>query len=69
MDPAADSSTSPVSLPPGVSLPASLDDVKIATLPPVAYYIANFISEDEEQAILDKVWENMAWSPFFCAVN
>ncbi len=38
-----------------VSLPASLQDAKIPSLPQTAYYIANFISEEEEQMILDKV--------------
>ncbi|KAI1844947.1 hypothetical protein JX265_009574 [Neoarthrinium moseri] len=36
-------------------LPASLDHVRIGALPPAAYYISDFISEDEEHAILDKV--------------
>ncbi|TDZ23606.1 Alpha-ketoglutarate-dependent dioxygenase alkB-like protein 6 [Colletotrichum orbiculare MAFF 240422] len=36
-------------------LPACLDDVKIAKLPSSAFYISNFISEEEEQAILQKI--------------
>jgi hypothetical protein len=39
----------------GVSLPPSLDHARIATLPESAFYIPNFISEDEERMILDKV--------------
>ena len=38
-----------------LSLPACLDDVRIQTLPSRAYYIANFITEEEEAAILQKV--------------
>ncbi|TDZ36293.1 Alpha-ketoglutarate-dependent dioxygenase alkB-like protein 6 [Colletotrichum spinosum] len=36
-------------------LPACLDDVKIAKLPSSAFYISNFISEEEEQAFLQKI--------------
>jgi alkylated DNA repair protein alkB homolog 6 len=38
-----------------VALPCSLEHVKIKRLAPSAYYIANFLSEEEEQVILDKV--------------
>ncbi len=38
-----------------VFLPPSLEQVRIERLPSAAYYIANFISEDEEAAILQKV--------------
>ncbi|KAH0443398.1 calpain [Colletotrichum camelliae] len=38
-----------------VNLPTSLEVVRITKLPPSAFYIADFISEDEEQAILQKV--------------
>lgn len=37
-------------------LPASLDASRIHALPSAAYYIAEFISEEEEKAILQKVW-------------
>lgn len=37
------------------SLPRSLDQVRIERLPPAAYYIADFITEDEERHILEKV--------------
>ncbi|KAJ3520286.1 hypothetical protein NM208_g13772 [Fusarium decemcellulare] len=37
------------------SLPPSLEHARITTLPQTAYYIPNFISEEEEQVILDKV--------------
>jgi alkylated DNA repair protein alkB family protein 6 len=43
------------SYPSQVNLPATLEASRINALPPVAYYIADFISEDEEQAILHKV--------------
>ncbi|KAH8673667.1 hypothetical protein BX600DRAFT_508905 [Xylariales sp. PMI_506] len=42
-------------LPQTVSLPSSLDAARILSLPPAAYYVPNFISEEEEQLILDKV--------------
>lgn len=37
------------------ALPASLEEFRISKLPSTAYYIPNFISEEEEQQILDKV--------------
>ncbi|KAK5664191.1 hypothetical protein OQA88_407 [Cercophora sp. LCS_1] len=37
-----------------IRLPASLEECRITALPPAAYYIANFISEEEEEAILRK---------------
>ncbi|KAL2135544.1 hypothetical protein VTI74DRAFT_8150 [Chaetomium olivicolor] len=40
---------------PGVNLPPSLEASRVSALPPAAYYIADFISEEEEEAILDKV--------------
>ncbi|KAK4114028.1 hypothetical protein N656DRAFT_796546 [Canariomyces notabilis] len=43
------------SYPSQVNLPAKLEASRINALPPAAYYIADFISEDEEQAILHKV--------------
>ena len=39
----------------GYSLPPSLDQVRIEGMPPAAYYIANFITEDEERQMLEKV--------------
>lgn len=36
-------------------LPSSLEAAKIPSLPPTAYYLPNFISEQEERLILDKV--------------
>lgn len=36
-------------------LPASLDEAKIQSLPASAYYIADFISKDEEQTLLSKI--------------
>ncbi|KAL1854350.1 hypothetical protein Daus18300_011536 [Diaporthe australafricana] len=44
-----------VALPTGVSLPSSLDQARIPRLPAAAYYIADFISEEEERLILDKI--------------
>lgn len=38
-----------------IRLPGSLEECRITTLPPAAYYIANFISEEEEENILRKV--------------
>ena len=38
-----------------LSLPDSLENVRIEALPPAAYYIADFITEEEEAAILHKV--------------
>lgn len=37
------------------SLPASLEQARVERLPARAYYIADFISEDEEKVLLDKV--------------
>ncbi|KAJ3469213.1 hypothetical protein MRS44_003278 [Fusarium solani] len=39
----------------GFSLPPSLDHARITTLPQTAYYIPDFISEEEERMILDKI--------------
>ncbi|KAI1405824.1 hypothetical protein F4819DRAFT_482273 [Hypoxylon fuscum] len=41
--------------PDNLALPDSLDHVRIAGLPPAAYYISDFITHEEEQAILDKI--------------
>lgn len=38
-----------------VTLPDALDTARITRLPSTAYYIPNFISEEEEKIILDKV--------------
>jgi alkylated DNA repair protein alkB family protein 6 len=38
-----------------VLLPRTLDQARVVSLPSSVYYIPNFISEDEEAAILDKV--------------
>ncbi|KAK1722363.1 calpain [Colletotrichum acutatum] len=40
-----------------VNLPASLDNVRVKKLPPSSYYIADFISEEEERLILQKIAE------------
>ncbi|KAL2213410.1 Alkbh6 protein [Sarocladium strictum] len=37
------------------SLPASLEEAKIACLPSCAFYISDFISAEEERVILDKI--------------
>jgi len=39
----------------GSSLPPSLEHVQIPSLPPCAYYIADFITEEEEASILQKI--------------
>jgi hypothetical protein len=36
-------------------LPQSLDNAKISGLPPVAFYIPDFITAAEEQTILNRV--------------
>lgn len=41
-------------------LPASLEACRINALPPAAYYIADFISQEEEEAILHKVARHAA---------
>ncbi|KAK0621368.1 alkylated DNA repair protein-like protein alkB 6 [Bombardia bombarda] len=51
MDPVA-ADDSPLSK---VHLPASLEQCRITALPPSAYYIPDFISEEEEKLILDKI--------------
>lgn len=52
-----------------VSLPAALDQARIPCLPATAYYIPDFISEEEEKIILDKVrairHPQPLWSPEF----
>lgn len=42
-------------LPAGVILPEAFERARITRLPATAYYIPNFISEDEEKILLDKV--------------
>lgn len=39
----------------GVVLPSALDQARVTRLPSTAYYIPDFISEEEEQLLLDKV--------------
>ncbi|KAK1765774.1 hypothetical protein QBC33DRAFT_454456 [Phialemonium atrogriseum] len=38
-----------------VSLPESLEQARIHSLPPSAYYVSNFIGEEEERHILEKI--------------
>jgi hypothetical protein len=38
-----------------VKLPSTLEDVRIADMPGAAYYIADFVTEDEEGSLLNKV--------------
>jgi hypothetical protein len=44
-----------------VHLPSSLEKAKIQGLPHTAFYIPDFISHDEEQAILSKVGCETLW--------
>lgn len=37
------------------SLPSSLELARVSRLPPRCYYIANFITEEEEASILEKI--------------
>ncbi|KAG5659055.1 hypothetical protein KAF25_007608 [Fusarium avenaceum] len=39
----------------GILLPSSLEHARIATLPQTAYYIPNFITEEEEEMIMGKI--------------
>lgn len=39
----------------GVVLPSALDQARVTRLPSTAYYIPDFISEEEQQVLLDKV--------------
>ncbi|KAI0850966.1 hypothetical protein F5Y00DRAFT_231301 [Daldinia vernicosa] len=41
--------------PASLRLPDSLDEVRVTSLPHAAYYISDFITQEEEQAILDKI--------------
>jgi alkylated DNA repair protein alkB family protein 6 len=45
-------------------IPASLEKVRIKQLPSSAYYVADFISEQEEQVLLDKVGSRSC--SYFC---
>ncbi|KAH6693658.1 calpain [Plectosphaerella plurivora] len=36
-------------------IPDTLEDARVERLPPAVYYIPDFITEDEEQAILQKI--------------
>jgi len=38
-----------------IAVPACLEDVRIKSLPSSAFYIADFISQEEEQVLLNKV--------------
>lgn len=40
-----------------------MDNYKIPSAPPSMYYIANFISEEEEASILNKVTSNTEHDP------
>ncbi|RGP59269.1 alkylated dna repair protein alkb like 6 [Fusarium sporotrichioides] len=50
-----------------VLLPESLQHARITSLPQTAYYIPNFISEEEEQMIMDK--DGAAYWPVVCTVS
>jgi hypothetical protein len=56
---------SPTPPPSTVKLPPSLEAVRITSLPRAAYYIADFITEEEEEIILHKVAQRARlWSPW-----
>ena len=38
-----------------IHIPSDLEQAKIRSIPSTAYYIADFISKEEEQALLGKV--------------
>ncbi|MCJ1312490.1 hypothetical protein MMC25_006164 [Agyrium rufum] len=38
-----------------VTLPAQCEDARVTTIPDTCYYMPNFLSEDEEQALLAKI--------------
>ncbi len=42
------------------TMPACLEDVKIKSLPATAFYISDFVNEEEELALLNKVCTNLA---------
>jgi len=50
----APSNSEPASTP-GVCLPASLEQARVQSLPSSAFYIPDFISEEEQRVILDKI--------------
>jgi alkylated DNA repair protein alkB family protein 6 len=43
-----------------IKIPACLEDVRIENLPADAFYVADFITPDEEQVILEKVYHFIA---------
>ncbi|KAF4457532.1 alkylated DNA repair protein alkB like 6 [Fusarium austroafricanum] len=53
MDPS--NSASPSTDKAGILLPPSLEHARITTLPQTAYYIPDFITEEEERVILEKI--------------
>jgi hypothetical protein len=53
----------------GLDLPESLDHAKILALPNTAYYLPNFITEDEERAILEKVRATRTLSVSYLAAS
>jgi alkylated DNA repair protein alkB family protein 6 len=53
------------SLPQLTSLPTSLEDARIKSLPSSAFYIADFISKEEEQILLNKV-SHTPFAPDLC---
>ena len=46
-----------------VTLPACLQDAKVTSIPDAAYYIADFITEAEEEVLLDKVSHSLSTCP------
>jgi alkylated DNA repair protein alkB family protein 6 len=49
-----------------MKLPGCLDDVRIQSLPKSAYYISEFITEEEETHLLDKVRQYHNYATLYC---
>lgn len=50
-----------MSEPGAIRLPASLQHARVSGLPPASFYIPDFISEEEEKLLLNKVHPRAAY--------